>query len=78
MHRVQKCLKKTHFNSNFTGTRLDVHVYIIPGVQNGKALQYSCLENPKDRGDCWATVHGVEKYLTQLNTYTYNGGERNS
>ena len=22
-------------------------------------LQYSCLENPTDRGDWWATVHGV-------------------
>ena len=22
-------------------------------------LQYSCLGNPKDRGACWATVHGV-------------------
>ena len=30
-----------------------------PGGGNGKALQYSCLENPMDRGAWWATVHGV-------------------
>ena len=29
-------------------------------------LQYSCLENPMDRGACWATVPGVAKSWTQL------------
>ena len=28
---------------------------------NGNPLQYSCLKNPIDRGDWWATVHGVTK-----------------
>ena len=37
-----------------------------PGVGNGNALQYSCLENPTDRGAWWATVHGVAKSLTLL------------
>ena len=32
-----------------------------PGEGNGNPLQYSCLENPTDRGAWWATVHGVEK-----------------
>ena len=32
-----------------------------PGVGNGKPLQYSCLENPMDRGAWQATVHGVTK-----------------
>ena len=32
-----------------------------PGGGNGYPLQYSCLENPMDRGDCWATVYGVAK-----------------
>ena len=32
-----------------------------PGEQNGYPLQYSCLENPMDRGPWWATVHGVTK-----------------
>ena len=30
-----------------------------PGIGNGNPLQYSCLENPTDRGAWWATVHGV-------------------
>ena len=32
-----------------------------PGEGNGNALQYSCLENPKDRRAWWATAHGVTK-----------------
>ena len=35
-----------------------------PGVGNGNALQYSCLENSMDRGDWQATVHGVAKRRT--------------
>ena len=34
-----------------------------PGGGNGKALQYSRLENPIDRGAWWATVHGVQLQL---------------
>ena len=34
-----------------------------PGVRNGNPLQYSCLENPKDREAWWATVHRVTKEL---------------
>ena len=30
----------------------------------GNPLQYSCLENPLDRGAWWATVHGVTKGQT--------------
>ena len=32
-----------------------------PGGGNGNLLQYSCLENPMDRGVWRATVHGVSK-----------------
>ena len=31
----------------------------FPGGGHGNPLQYSCLENPLDRGAWWATVHGV-------------------
>ena len=31
------------------------------GEGNGNSLQYSCMENPMDRGAWWATVHGVTK-----------------
>ena len=37
-----------------------------PEVGNGNPLQYSCLENPMERGAWWATVHGVTKSQTQL------------
>jgi len=37
-----------------------------PGEGNGYPLQYSCLENPMDRGAWWATVHGVTKSQTRL------------
>ena len=32
-----------------------------PGEGNGNPLQYSCLENPMDRGTWWATVHGPQR-----------------
>ena len=35
-----------------------------PGGENGNPLQYSCLENPMDRGAWQATVHGVTKNWT--------------
>ena len=35
-----------------------------PEEGNGYPLQYPCLENLMDRGDWWATVHGVKKSQT--------------
>ena len=35
-----------------------------PGGGNDNTLQYSCLENPMDRGTWWATVSEVEKSQT--------------
>ena len=32
-----------------------------PGVGNGSPLQYSCLENPKDRGVWQATAYGFAR-----------------
>ena len=37
-----------------------------PGGGNGNSLQYSCLENPMDRGAWQTTVHRVAKSQTQL------------
>ena len=37
-----------------------------PGEGNGNPLQYSCLENPMDRGAWQATVHGITKSQTGL------------
>ena len=36
------------------------------GEGNGNPLQCSCLENPRDRGDWWATVYGVTQSRTRL------------
>ena len=36
-----------------------------PGKGNDNPLQYSCLENPMDRGAWWATVHGVAQSHTK-------------
>ena len=50
---------------------------LIPGLGrssgegNGNSLQYSCLENPKDRGVWWATVHEVAKSRTRLSDFTF-------
>ena len=38
---------------------------------NGIPLQYSCLENPTDRGAWWAAVHGVGKIQTRLSNFTF-------
>ena len=37
-----------------------------PGGRHGNPLQYSCLENPTDRGARQATAHGVTKSQTRL------------
>ena len=42
----------------------------FPGEGNEYPLQYSCLENPMDRGAWWAIVHGVTKSQTWLNVHT--------
>ena len=48
----------------------------FPGGGHGNPLQYSCLENPMDRGVWRATVHSVAQSLTRLkrlsmHTYMY-------
>ena len=35
-----------------------------PGIGNGNPLEYSCLENPMDRGAWWAIVHVVAESRT--------------
>ena len=48
-----------------------------PGGGHGNPLQYSCLENPTDRGAWWATVHGVMNSQTQVKRLnTVKGKER--
>ena len=49
-----------------------------PGEGNGNPLQYSCLGNPMDRGDWWATVHGVSRVGDDLAIKPPKGGKEES
>ena len=46
--------------------RFDPWIGKILGEGNGNPLQYSCLENPTDKGAWSATVHGVAKSQIRL------------
>ena len=50
-----------------------VYIYIYIGEGYGNPLQYSCLENPMDRGDWQDTVHGVRR-VGHTHIYTFWGG----
>ena len=55
--------------------RINPWVRKIPGGEHGNALQYSCLENPMDRGAYRVTVHRVAKtrtWLKQLNMHAWD------
>ena len=59
--------KETSCNSGNLGSTSQLRR--SPGGGNGNPLQHSCLENPRDRGACWATVHGVEESGTWLSDW---------
>ena len=44
---------------------------IFKHICNGTPLQYSCLENPMDRGAWKAAVHGVAEIRTRLSDFTF-------
>ena len=49
-----------------------------PGGGNGNPLQYSCLENPMDRGIWQAIVHGVTKQVDKIEHTWYSTKQRPS
>ena len=50
-----------------TTERLHFHFSLsCIGEGNGKSLQCSCLENPRDRGAWWAAIYGVAQSRTRL------------
>ena len=57
-------------NTLFSNVNL-FRLHQIFGEGNGTPLQYSCLENPMDRGAWWAAVHGVAKSWTRLSNFTF-------
>ena len=47
------------------------------GVENGIPLQYSCLENPRDRGAWWATSRRVTKSQKRLSNWAFTHAQTN-
>ena len=48
------------------------------GEGNGNPLQYSCLENPRDRGAWWAAVYGVAQSWTRLKRLSSSSSSNSS
>ena len=55
--------KESACNAGDTGSVLGLGRFL--GGGHGNPLQYSCQENPMERGAWWATVHGVTKNQAQ-------------
>ena len=55
--REESTSERLHFHFSLSCTR----------EGNGNRLQFSCLENPRDGGACWAAVYGVAQSRTRLN-----------
>ena len=67
------------WGKGFWGIYLFINVFLVYiihytyriGEGNGTPLQYSCLENPMDRGAWQAIVHGITKSQTWLRDFTF-------
>ena len=57
-HEIKRCL--------LLGRKVMTNLDSIFGEGNGTPFQYSCLDNPMDRGAWWAEVHGVTKSRIRL------------
>ena len=70
------CSPWGHYKSD-TAERLHFHFSLsCIGEGNGNPLQYSCLENPRDRGAWWAAVYGVAQSRTQLKRLSSSSSSR--
>ena len=66
--RIEKCALNCCFQTITKQDSFIIFSYLLSikvGEGNGTPLQYSCLENPVDRGAWWAAVHGVAKSRTR-------------
>ena len=60
------CSPRGHEESDMT-EQLHFHFSLsCTGEGNGNPLRCSCRENPRDRGACWAAIHGVTQSRTWL------------
>ena len=50
---------------------------IVLGEGNGNPLQYSCLDNPVDRGAWWAAAHRVAQSWTRLKRLSNSNNNNN-
>ena len=65
-------MKKVHIeNEKITNENMPITTTFF-GEGNGTPLQYSCLEDPMDRGAWWAAVYGVAKSQTRLSDFTFS------
>ena len=71
---VQGTLKSLlqHHSSKATILHRSALVELVHAKRTiGTLLQYSCLENPRDGGACWAAVHGVTRSRTRLSYFAF-------
>ena len=68
MKNYQAATTKTSPNYKKTSQKFPLKYFT--DLDNGNPLQYSCLENPMDRGAWPVTVHGVAKSQTRLSEFT--------
>ena len=67
-------ISRRHFNKVLCFKKYELRNSLVySGERNGNLLQYSCLENPMDRGAWKATVHGAAKNRIQLSDFPYSG-----
>ena len=74
--QVAQVVKNPPVNAGDAGRR---HGFIprlgsYPRERNGNPLQYSCLENPTDRGTQWAAIHGVTENQAWLGNWAHTHG----
>ena len=71
------CVQVTHVLLNSSKVQKQIlketQYYSRVGEGNGTPLQYSCLENPRDRGAWWAAIYGVAQSRTQLKRLSSSG-----
>jgi len=72
VHGTLKNLLKHHSSKASILQRSAFFIIQLSHPYNGNPLQYSCLENPRDRGAWWAAVYGVARIQPRLKRLTSN------
>ena len=75
-HEIKRCFLlgrevMTNLDSILKSRDITLPTKVHLGEGNGTPLQYSCLENPMDKGAWWAAVHGITKSRTRLSDFTF-------